>query len=256
MNLRDGIKHSCDVFFYQTALRVGIDRIEQTAHAMGLGKITGIELPGEKSGVIPGQAWKQKIYHQPWQLGETLNTGIGQGYVLVTPLQLCTQVARIASGKALSPRIAHMIGGVVEPRHAPQPLSVSDDALNKIRDGMNAVANEPGGTAYTWRITEPGLEMAGKTGTAQVRVITEEERQHGVKKDATLPWKLRDHGLFIGYAPVTEPRYACACIVEHNAPPHPQVQIARDVLVFAQQRGTLQLPTAYPVKAASAAQTL
>ncbi len=256
MNLRDGIKHSCDVFFYQTALRVGIDRIEQTAHAMGLGKLTGIEIPGEKPGFIPGQKWKEKTYHQPWQLGETLNTGIGQGYVLVTPLQLCTQVARIASGKALAPRIAHVIGGVVQPRQVPQPLPISDDALSKIRDGMNAVANEPGGTAYTWRITEPGFEMAGKTGTAQVRVITEEERQHGVKKDASLPWNLRDHGLFIGFAPVSQPRYACACIVEHNAPPHPQVQIARDVLVFAQKRGTLQLPSAYPLKAASAAQTL
>jgi penicillin-binding protein 2 len=117
---------------------------------------------------------------------------------------------------------------------------------------MDMVANVPGGTAYAWRIAEPGLEMAGKTGTAQVRVITKAERASGVKKDSQLPWNLRDHGLYIGFAPVAEPKYACACIVEHNAPPHPQVQVARDVLRFAQQRDVLGLKTAYPVNAASA----
>jgi penicillin-binding protein 2 len=115
---------------------------------------------------------------------------------------------------------------------------------------MNAVVNE-GGTGSRWRITEPGFEMAGKTGTAQVRVITAAEHASGVRKDTALPWALRDHGLFISFAPVADPRYACACIVEHGALGHPQVQIVHDVLLYAQQRNVLGLPTAYPVQAAS-----
>jgi penicillin-binding protein 2 len=115
------------------------------------------------------------------------------------------------------------------------------------------VTNKPGGTAYAFRIAEPGYEMAGKTGTAQVRVITREEHNAGVKKNATLPWKLRDHGLFISFAPVRQPRYACACIVEHHSDGHPQVIVARDTLLYAQKRDILRRPTAYPLKAASRA---
>jgi penicillin-binding protein 2 len=115
---------------------------------------------------------------------------------------------------------------------------------------MNGVCNEQGGTAYGFRITQPGFEMAGKTGTAQVRHISKEERETGVKKNGSLPWNLRDHGLFISFAPVTQPKYACACIVEHGSDGHPQVQIARDVLLFTQQRDPLKLTPAYPVSAA------
>ncbi len=257
MNLYDGIKHSCDVFFYETSRRVGIDKIEQTARAMGFGKLTGIEIPGERSGLIPSQAWKLATYGVPWQPGETLVTGIGQGYVLVTPIQLCTMAARVASGKAVSPRLAHMVGGVAQPRKIPGPLAVSQDALDKVRAGLFGVANEPGGTAFAWRITEPGFEMAGKTGTAQVRVITREEHAAGVRKNESLPWNLRDHAWFMGYAPASAPRYACAVLIEHGAVgAHPQVQMVRDILLYAQQRDPLKLPAAYPVKAASAAQTL
>jgi penicillin-binding protein 2 len=116
------------------------------------------------------------------------------------------------------------------------------------------VTNEPGGTAYAWRIAQPGFEMAGKTGTAQVRRISKEERLAGVRKNESLPWNLRDHALYIAYAPVDKPRYACAVVIEHGAvPAHPQVQMARDILLFAQQRDPVKLPTAYPpVRAASA----
>ncbi len=133
-------------------------------------------------------------------MGETLNTGIGQGYVLTTPLQLATLAARIASGRAVTPRIAHMVGTVAQPRPLADPLPFSDEAFAAVREGMNAVCNE-GGTASRWRIAEPGMEMAGKTGTAQVRVITKQERSTGVLKDTALPWQLRDHGLFIAFAP-------------------------------------------------------
>jgi len=116
---------------------------------------------------------------------------------------------------------------------------------------MNQVANVPGGTAYAFRISEPGFEMAGKTGTAQVRAYSAEEHLRGVTKDSALDWKLRDHGLFIAFAPVAQPKYACACIVEHGAVGHPQVLMARDILLFTQKRDPLSMPTAYPIKAAS-----
>ncbi len=159
--------------------------------------------------------------------------------------------ARIASGKAVSPRVVHSIGAQRRPIPPAAPLPFSEGALAAVRAGMDATANEPGGTAYAWRITEPGFEMAGKTGTAQVRVITREERAHGVAKNESLPWKLRDHALYIAFAPVANPRYACAIIVEHGAVvSHPQVQITRDVLLFAQKRNIAGLPTSYPATSA------
>jgi penicillin-binding protein 2 len=252
VDLKRGIQASCDVFFYEVAKRLGIDRMHDAALAFGLGNRTGIEIPGERPGFIPSSEWKLRRFGIPWQQGETLNTGIGQGYVLVTPLQLCTYVARIASGKAVSPRFVHVVGNTLQPQPVPDALPFTEEAFAKVREGMNAVTNEPGGTAYGFRIAEPGLEMAGKTGTAQVRVITRAEHESGVKKNASLPWNLRDHGLFIAFAPAAQPRYACACIVEHGSDGHPQVVIARDVLRFAQQRNVLGLRTAYPVNAAQA----
>jgi len=250
VDLQRGIALSCDVFFYEVARRLGIDTMSAAARALGLGAATGIEIPGENSGFIPSAEWKLARFGIPWQMGETLVTGIGQGYVLTTPLQLATMAARIASGRAVSPRIVHSVGGVAQPRPLPDPLPFSDESFGAVRDGMNAVVNG-GGTASRWRITEPGMAMAGKTGTAQVRVITKQERAGGVRSNASLDWKMRDHVLFVGYAPVEQPRYALACIVEHgSAEGHPQVEIARDVLRFAQQRNPLALRAAYPANAA------
>jgi penicillin-binding protein 2 len=251
LGLKQGIQHSCDVFFYTVAMHLGIDRMHDAALKLGLGKQTGIELPHENGGVIPSAEWKLRRYHIPWQQGETLNTGIGQGYVLATPLQLCTLAARIASGNAVTPRITRVVGRDVQERPELKRLDFSDKAFQAVQEGMNLVCNDPSGTAYAYRITDPGYEMAGKTGTAQVRVITSAERETGVKKDTALPWKLRDHGLFIAFAPVAAPRYACAVVVEHGALGHPQVQMARDILLFTQKRDTVKLPTAYPVKAAA-----
>jgi len=249
LDLEGGLKNSCDVFFYETARRLGIDKIQEVALKLGLGAPTGIELPGEKSGLIPSRDWKMKRYKSAWQQGDTLSAGIGQGYVTATPLQLALQASRIASGLNVSPRLVHMVGNEVRHRPMPAPLDLSADGLARVRDGMNRVTNEPGGTAYAFRISEPGFEMAGKTGTAQVRAYTEE--QHGaITKNADLEWKLRDHGLFISFAPVVQPKYACACIVEHGSDGHPQVLAARDILLFTQKRDPLKMPTAYPLKAA------
>jgi penicillin-binding protein 2 len=252
LDLEGGLKNSCDVFFYETARRLGIDRIEEAARKLGLGAITGIELPGEHSGLIPSRAWKQKTYKQAWQQGDTLSVAIGQGYVTATPLQLCVQAARIASGKAVSPRMVHSVGAKSRPRAEAAKLDFSDDALAKVRSGMNKTMNEGGGTAFAWRIPDPGFEMAGKTGTAQVRVYSQAEHQSGMKSNASLDWKLRDHALFIGFAPVQNPKYAIVCMIEHGATvPHPHVQMARDILLFAQKRDTLGKPTAYPVTSAA-----
>jgi penicillin-binding protein 2 len=252
VDLRRGIQVSCDCFFYEVARRLGIDKVEETARLLGLGAPTGIELPGERGGFIPSRAWKEATYHIPWQPGETLSVGIGQGYVTTTPLQLATLAARIASGKAVTPRLVHNVGANRQPRPLPENLPFSDEAFSAVHGGMDAVANEPGGTAFAWRISEPGLEMAGKTGTAQVRRITKEERAGGVRKNEALPWRLRDHALFIAFAPVLNPKYAIAVVIEHGAVgAHPQVQMARDILRFAQQRNTVGLPTAYPVNAAT-----
>ena len=252
LDIEGGIKNSCDVFFYETARRVGIDKIEEAARKLGLGAVTGIELPGEHSGLIPSRAWKQKTYKQSWQQGDTLSVGIGQGYVTATPLQLCQQAARLASGKAVSPRMVHSVGGKAQPRPEAPKLDFSDDALAKVRSGMNKVMNEGGGSAFAWRIPDPGFEMAGKTGTAQVRVYSKEEHASGMKSNASLQWKLRDHAMFIGFAPVKAPKYAIVCMIEHGATlAHTHVQMESDILLVAQKRDTLGKATAYPVTSAA-----
>jgi len=252
LDIEGGIKNSCDVFFYETSRRVGIDKIEEAARKLGLGAPTGIELPGEHSGLVPSRAWKQKTYKSAWQQGDTLSVGIGQGYMTATPLQLCQQAARIASGNAVSPRMVHSVGSRVQHRVDSPKLVFTDEALTHVRSGMNKVMNEGGGTAYNWRIADAGFEMAGKTGTAQVRVYSEEQHAGPMKTNASLEWKLRDHALFIGYAPVNNPKYAIVSMIEHGATTaHPHVQMARDILLFAQKRDTIGKPTAYPLTAAA-----
>ena len=254
ISLHRGIAQSCDVFFYNVARRLGIDGIEAGAHKLGFGNHTGIEIPGERAGVIPGRAWKEATYGVKWLEGETLNAGIGQGYVLVTPLQLCTMAARIASGNAVSPRIVRVLGREAQERPELTKLAFSGDAIAAVQSGMNAVTNEPMGTAFRWRIPNPGFEMAGKTGSAQVRKISEAEHLAGVTKNEKLPWKLRDHALFVAYAPASAPRYACSVVIEHGRiGQHPDVQMARDILLYVQQRDPLKRTPAWPVSAASLA---
>jgi penicillin-binding protein 2 len=253
MDLRLGLKHSCDCYFYEIARRAGIDAIVNTARELGFGEITGIEIPGERAGFVPDQAWKRRRFNEPWQAGETLIAGIGQGFLQVTPLQLCTFAARLASGKMVKPRLVHAGANGTAAAAAP-PLPVTAEALAAVRAGMDAVMNEAGGTAFGSRIREPEFAMAGKTGTAQVRRITAAERATGIRTNAELPWRLRDHALFVSFAPVTNPRYACAVVIEHGSSGSGfAAPIARDALQLAQSRRILDMPTAYPVAAASAA---
>lgn len=241
--LRSALAMSCDVYFYEAARRVGIDRVSAMANRFGLGAPVGIDLPHERGGLMPTQEWKEKRFKRPWSTGETIVCGIGQGYVLATPLQLAVMTARIASGLAVMPRISAPDDDAMGLSDgSPQPLEIPPQYLSLIREGMIDVVAR--GTAARAAIRQSGFEMAGKTGTSQVRTITKVERSRGVIKNESLPWEKRDHALFIGYAPVASPRYATAVIVEHGGGgSKAAAPIARDVLIAAQK---LAQQRAYP----------
>lgn len=244
LRLRDAIKKSCDVFFYETARRVGIDRLAAMARRFGFGGLLGIDIPGERPGLIPTREWKLATTGAAWSQGETVIAGIGQGSVLATPLQLATMAARLVSGRAVTPRLVRAeglmrLGGELSPNFP--PLRINPHALSLIVDGMKAVVNEPGGTAYAARIFEPSFAMGGKSGTSQVRHISESERKHGPRRARQIAWKDRDHALFVAFAPVAAPRYVCATVVEHGGTTGGggsavAAPICRDVLLEAQRR--------------------
>jgi len=238
-DIYDAHKNSCDVYFYDIAKRIGVDRIAAMARKLGLGEKTGVDLPSEKGGVIPTRAWKKALIGTPWQQGETLISGIGQGFILTTPLQLAVMTARLANGgEAVTPRLVRperIDGKDDTPKF--KKLAISRASLDVIRDGMNQVTNEHGGTAYRARISEKGMEMSGKTGTAQVRRISKAERETQVLKNHERPWRERDHALFVGYAPSDDPRYAVAVVVEHGGGGSKvAAPIARDLLLATQKR--------------------
>lgn len=237
MNLHDALKYSCDVYFYEVARRVGIDRLAPMCRRFGLGEPTGVDLPGERGGLIPTREWKQAARKVPWLQGETILTGIGQGYVLTTPLQLAMMTARLVNGgRAVVPRLTRP--GIMR-ENDPQvrrdqfpSLGIAPATLAAVRNGMSAVVNEQGGTAYALRLRDGDMSMGGKTGTAQVRRISLSERERGVRKNDELPWKERDHALFVAYGPVDAPRYAVAVVVEHGGGGSTVAgPIARDILV-------------------------
>ena len=244
MNCLSAITQSCDVYFYEVAKRVGIQRIADMANRMGLGAPLGIDLPGESAGLIPTPEWKKSAIGSSWQKGETVILGIGQGYILTTPLQLATMTARLANGGiAVKPYLTRQVLNperkasehVIPPA---ETIGISPANLAHIRKAMTQVANTPHGTAYHSRIEEEGMAMAGKTGTVQVRRISKAERETGVRKNKDLPWKERDHALFVGFAPVDKPRFAVSVVVEHGGSGSgAAAPIARDVLREVQRLG-------------------
>ena len=245
MRLHDGIKKSCDVYFYETARRVGIDRIAAMARKLGFGSPVGLDIPGERGGTIPDRERQLALTGVAWQPGETLIAGIGQGAVTGTPLQLATMAARLVTGRAVVPRLlrpeGRLIPEVNQPASAFAELGVNPRWLALVLDGMNAVVNEQGGTAYAARITDPAMAMGGKSGTSQVRRISQAEREHGIRKGTAVPWKERDHALFVSFAPVSAPRYVCAVVVEHGGETGGggsavAAPICRDVLLETQRR--------------------
>jgi len=237
VSLREALRYSCDVFFYDIAIRVGIEKITETAKALGLGIKHDLPLPAVRTGLMPTKQWKRKNKNQDWFIGDTANAGIGQGFLLASPLQLATMTARLASGLILQPRMLNMIDNKSTFINGNQKLNFKTEHLNLIRTGMYDVSNHPRGTAFSSRIDEK-YKMAGKTGTSQVRFISKKERESGVTKNEDLPWNRRDHALFVGYAPYKNPRYSISVIVEHGgAGSRKAAPIARDIMKKALSLG-------------------
>lgn len=232
VNVVQALQQSCDVFFYQTGLDVGIERIAAMARRLGLGELTGIDLPGERPGLIPDNRWKQRRYKQGWHPGETVNSAIGQGYVLATPLQLAVMTARLVNGGIpVTPYVTQQIGNRTNiPTAAAHKLLIRPDHLALVKQGMDAVVNSPRGTAFAARLHEEGYSFGGKTGTAQVRRISREERARGFRIEDR-PWYEQHHALFVGYAPIEAPRFICSVVVEHGGGGSAvAAPIARDIL--------------------------
>jgi len=233
MNMRSGIKQSCDVYFYEVARRLGVDRLSITAKKFGLGKKVFKNFSEEKSGTVPNTKWKLQNIGLGWVLGETLISGIGQGYFQTTPIQLCLMIAQLANGGyEIQPRI-------IDDKYALQStvnawreefsnknshylissgmrkLYRNKENIKFILDALYGATNEPMGTSYRSRLKKPEYIYAGKTGTSQIRTITAEERRLKLK-NKDLPYEKRDHALFTAFAPYKKPRYAISVVIEHG----------------------------------------
>ena len=237
MNMRSAIKRSCDVYFYEVARRLGVDRLSETAKNFGLGKKVLRDFSEERSGVVPSTSWKKKYIGQNWYLGETLHSGIGQGYFQSTPIQLCLMTAQIANGGfEIKPRIIFdkeknnlkeylKFKNENPDQPLPQDLLVSNfnlkplfknqENIEIIKEAMYSSTNEPGGTSYRSRLDDTRFTFAGKTGSSQIKKFTEAQREAEVKQES-LDYKDRDHAIFIAYAPVSDPKYAISVVVEHG----------------------------------------
>lgn len=215
LNVVEALKHSCDIFFYEVAMRVGIDRIKDMAVKLGMNEALNVGLDNEKSGLIPSTDWKYAKYGTNWTKGDSANSGIGQGYVLVTPIQLATMLARVVNGGyEVKPTFIKPTGKDLA---NVKRLNISTRNIEIVKQGMYEVVNGHGGTASRAKINVNGAKMGGKTGTTQVRRISMKERAGGVISDSKLPWNLRNHALFVGFAPVDNPKYAVAVVVEHGS---------------------------------------
>jgi penicillin-binding protein 2 len=210
LDLKHAIMQSCDIYFYEMVRRLGYDHVADMARMTGLGQKFDLPFGSQRYGTVPDSAWKKRRYKADWTVADSLNASIGQGYVLANPLQLAVMAGRIASGRAMEPVLF-----AKQPRREAAPLPIDPAHLALVRDAMANVVNG-GGTGGAARLQVPGIQLAAKTGTAQVRRITMAERSSGVLKNASLPFKLRDHALFVCFAPADNPRYAAAIVLEHN----------------------------------------
>lgn len=220
-DLYKGIYQSCNVYFYTRGRQIGIEAIHDMGAKLGLGqRYDTLQLPHQNSGILPDPAWKQERYDQDWLVGETLNSSIGQGYNAMSPLQLAVMAARVASGHAVMPTL------LAGDSHQGAPLDIDPVHLQDVRHGMDLCVNGPAGTAGRSRLPLSDVRMGGKTGTAQVRALAK-------NRGGGIPWKYRDHGLFIAFAPVENPRYAISVTVEHGGGGSvAAAPIAKDVMTF------------------------
>jgi len=215
LNVVEALKHSCDIFFYEVALKLGIEKIASMARKLGFENTFHLGFNNMQKGLMPDKEWKEKRFHEKWQQGETVIAGIGQGYVLATPLQLATMLARVVNGGYEI--VPHFTKLSLKEKEKIKKLPISQKNIEIVKKGLFEVVNGVGGTAGRARFDVNGAKMGGKTGTTQVRRISLKERKSGIIKDADLPWKLRNHALFVGYAPHDNPKYAVAVIVEHGS---------------------------------------
>jgi penicillin-binding protein 2 len=234
-DVKTAIKNSCDVFFYQVALRTGIDTLAAMARRFGIGVDTGMDITNVAPGFMPTREWRAR-QKKSWPLGDTVVSGIGQGYILATPLSLATLCSRVATGRAVGPHVARHRDGVLQTGSAADDwdaMNVSNHYFSLVRQGMWEVVNAPDGTGRSAKLQLPGVQMAGKTGSAQVVRVSRAERERGFNS-MNLPWALRPHALFIGFAPFDAPRYAVAVVVEHgNAGADAAGPVARDIMTDA-----------------------
>ena len=217
VSLRNAMKQSCDTYFYEIARRLGVDRLSQTAKKFGLGeKVFGNLFSNEKKGLIPNTQWKKNALGQGWLLGETIITGIGQGYIQTTPIQLCLMTAQIGNGGyKIYPHIVTNEDNKIISADKFTPLFENSKNIKIVQDAMFGSTNEVMGTSYRSRIDDPKYQFAGKTGTSQVKKITEQERELDLKT-FEIPYEQRDHALYVAYGPYKNPRYALSIIVEHG----------------------------------------
>ncbi len=244
--LERSLSESCDVYYYEIAQKVGIDKIADMGRRLGLGQKFDLPMSAIAEGNMPDKAWKMERHKQDWRIGDTINASIGQGYVLSSPLQLAVMTARIASGRQVMPRLVRMVRDQEVPIPAAPPLDIPPEHLAAVRKGMYEVVNGEKGTAKSSRVVDPTMVFAGKTGTSQVRNITAAERAAGVIANEDLPWNRRDHALFVGYAPYDAPRYAISVVVEHGGGGSTAAApIARDIILRCMSDGLPSLE-AYP----------
>ena len=217
LSLKNAMKQSCDSYFYEIARKLGVDRLSETAKKFGLGKevFNGL-FENEKSGLVPNTEWKKNALGRNWLLGETIITGIGQGYIQTTPIQLCLVAAQIGNGGyKIYPKLVLNDREDKEHNDKYMPLYKDDKNIKIIQEAMFSSTNEVMGTSYRSRIEDPKYQFAGKTGTAQVKRITVEERELDLKT-FEIPYDQRDHALYIAFGPYKNPRYALSIVIEHG----------------------------------------
>ena len=247
VDLVKSLRESCDVYYYELAQKVGIEKIAEVARILGLGQSFDIEMSAVTSGIVPDKIWKQKARSREWVVGDTVNSSIGQGYVLSSPLQLAVMIARIATGNEILPKLIKSVNGV-EKAKIPDQINLNENNLNLIRKALFEVTNHKRGTAYHSRVLDKKSQIIGKSGTSQVRNISAVERTQGVLDNKDLPWEQRDHALFVNYAPYDDPKIAVSIVVEHGGSGSTvAAPIARDITLQAIYQGTPPI-TAYPVE--------
>ena len=238
VNLEQSLRDSCDVYYYDLALKVGIDRIAEMGRKLGLGTAPDVPMSAVTAGLMPDRDWKRRERGAEWRIGDTVNASIGQGYVLTSPLQQAIMVARVATGRSVEPRLVRSVGGLQTPSRGGTPLDIDEAHLNLIRKAMFVVSNSRRGTAYRSRIIAENMRLAGKTGTSQVL--------NRVVRNQDVPWEERDHALFVNFAPYDAPRVAVSIVVEHGGGgSSTAAPIARDITLQALYKGTPPLE-AYP----------